>query len=122
MTCSGATHHRHVRSRFIGRRLDGQPLGLIVATRPLDPTLTPDAAMLVADPAAGMLRPSPLTPTAIGEIVAARFSEKPDASFVNACLEATDGNPFLVGERGAAPSGSGLAGGRRTGTRAQRPR
>ena len=35
---------------FIARRLEGQPLGLILATRPLDPALTPDAATLGADP------------------------------------------------------------------------
>ena len=58
---------------FIGRRLDGQPLVLIVATRPLDPALTPEAAMLVGDPAVEVLRPSRLTPTAIGELVAARY-------------------------------------------------
>ena len=42
---------------FIARRLEGQPLGLIVGTRPLDPALTPDAATLVGDPAAEVLRP-----------------------------------------------------------------
>ncbi len=94
---------------FIGRRLDGQPLALIVATRPLDPALTPEAAMLVADPAAGVLRASPLTQAAIGELVAARFSAEPDARFVNACLEVTDGNPFLVGELLSEAAARGLA-------------
>ena len=46
---------------FIARRLEGQPLALILATRPLDPALTPEAATLVADPAAELLRPAPLT-------------------------------------------------------------
>ena len=46
---------------FIARRLEGQPLALILATRPLDPALTPEAATLVADPAAEVLRPAPLT-------------------------------------------------------------
>jgi DNA-binding CsgD family transcriptional regulator len=83
---------------FIARRLEGQPLALILATRPLDPALTPEAAALVGDPAAELLRPSPLTQAAIGALVAARLSDKPDDRFVRACLEVTGGNPFLVGE------------------------
>lgn len=83
---------------FIGRRLDAQALALIVATRPLDPALTPEAAMLVGDPAVEVLRPSRLTQTAIGELIAARFGHDPDARFIEACLDVTDGNPFLIGE------------------------
>ena len=94
---------------FVGRRLEEQPLALIVATRPLDPALTPEAAMLVGDPAARVLRPSLLTRTAIGELVAARFSHDPDARFVDSCLEVTDGNPFLVGELCSEAAARGLA-------------
>jgi DNA-binding CsgD family transcriptional regulator len=97
---------------FIARRLEGQPLGMIVGTRPLDPELTPDAATLVADPAAEVLRPAPLTATAIRALVSDRLSAEPDERFVRACLEVTGGNPFLLGEllsevaaRGIAPTG-----------------
>jgi DNA-binding CsgD family transcriptional regulator len=83
---------------FIARRLEGQPLTLILATRPLDPALTPEAAALVADPAVELLSLSPLTEGAIGGIVAARLAEEPADPFVRACLEATGGNPFLLGE------------------------
>ena len=83
---------------FIARRLEGQPLALILATRPLDPALTPEAATLVGDPAAELLRPSPLTQAAIGALVAARLSDEPDDRFVRACLDVTGGNPFFVGE------------------------
>ena len=98
---------------FIARRLEGQSLAVILATRPLDPSLTPEAAALVADPAAELLRPPPLTEAAIGALVSARLSGEPDDRFVCACLEVTDGNPFLVGElldeveaRGLAPTAS----------------
>src|SRR5438067_6512716 len=57
---------------FIARRLDGQPLGLILATRPLDSALSPETTTLVADPAVELLRPLPLTRTAIGALVASR--------------------------------------------------
>ena len=96
---------------FIARRLEGQPLAVILATRPLDPAQTPEAATLVADPAAQLLRPPPLSEAAIGALVTARLSEEPDDRFVRACLEVTGGNPFLVGElldeaaaRGLKPS------------------
>jgi DNA-binding CsgD family transcriptional regulator len=83
---------------FIARRLEGQPLALIVATRPLDPALTPELAALTADPAAKLLRPPPLTEEAVRALVAARLSDDPDDRFVRACLEVTGGNPFLLGE------------------------
>ena len=83
---------------FIARRLEGLPLSLVLATRPLDPALTPEAATLVGDPAAEMLVLAPLTKAAIGAVVAARLADKPDDRFVHACLEVTGGNPFLVGE------------------------
>jgi DNA-binding CsgD family transcriptional regulator len=96
---------------FIARRLEGQPLALVLATRPLDPALTPEAATLMADPAAELLRPTSLSQAATGALVAARLSEEPDDRFVRACLDVTDGNPFLVGElldetaaRGLKPS------------------
>ena len=44
---------------FIARRLEGQPLAVILATRPLDPALTPEAAALVGDPGAEVLHPGP---------------------------------------------------------------
>ena len=83
---------------FIARRLEGQPLGLILATRPLDPALTPEAATLVGDPATELLRLSPLSQAAIGALVADRLADEPDDRFVNACLAVTGGNPFLLGE------------------------
>jgi DNA-binding CsgD family transcriptional regulator len=96
---------------FIARRLEGLPLSLVLATRPLDPALTPEAATLVGDPATETLVLRPLTATAIGEVISGRLDSKPDEQFVRACLEVTGGNPFLVGElldeaaaRGLAPT------------------
>ncbi len=83
---------------FIARRLEGQPLALIAATRPLDPEQAPAAAALVADSDAELLRPSALSPAAIAALIAARLSDQPEDRFVRACLEVTGGNPFLVGE------------------------
>jgi DNA-binding CsgD family transcriptional regulator len=96
---------------FIARRLEGQPLAVILATRPLDPAITPEAATLVSDPATEELRPAPLTPAAVGAVVGARLSAQPEGAFVRACVDVTGGNPFLLGEllnevaaRGLAPT------------------
>ncbi|MBV8948872.1 MAG: AAA family ATPase [Solirubrobacterales bacterium] len=83
---------------FIARRLGGQAIALLLATRPLDPGLMPDAASLTADPTVELLRPAPLTRGAVAVVVARRLAAEPDAAFVRACLEVTGGNPFLLGE------------------------
>ena len=83
---------------FIARRLEGQPLGLIVATRPLDAALTPEAAALAGDPAVESLRPAPLTLDAVRSMVATRMSGMPHDRFVDVCRQLTGGNPFLLGE------------------------
>ena len=101
---------------FITRRLEGQPLAVVVATRPLDPVLAPEPAALVADPAAERLMPPPLSRQAVAALVAVRMSDEPDDRFVGACMAVTGGNPFLVGElldevaaRGLDPSGATAA-------------
>lgn len=101
---------------FIARRLEGQPLTLILASRPLDPDLTPEAAALVADPAVELLHPPPLTQAAVGAMVTAGLSNEPHDRFVRASTEVTGGNPFLVGElvqeaaaRGLAPTAAAAA-------------
>jgi hypothetical protein len=102
---------------FIARRLEAQPLAVIVATRPIDPAQMSAAASLVGDPAVELLRPSPLTQAAVHALIAARLSEEPDDRFVRACLEVTGGNPFLVGElleeaavRGLEPTAAAASG------------
>src|SRR5947209_5949247 len=83
---------------FIARRLEGQPLGLMLATRPRDPGLAPEAAMLLTGPTVNLVRLSPLSEPSVAALVSARLRIEPHARFVQACMEATGGNPFLVGE------------------------
>jgi DNA-binding CsgD family transcriptional regulator len=83
---------------FIARRLEGQPVAVVFATRPLDPALTPEASALVAEPAVERMHLSPLTEAAVGALIVARLSAEPHPRFVRACRRATGGNPFLVGE------------------------
>ena len=83
---------------FIARRLSGQPIALILATRPLDPAAMPELATLAGDHLAELVRPAPLTHGAAALLVAERLGSEPDPAFVRACLEVTGGNPFLLGE------------------------
>ncbi|HSC04471.1 MAG TPA: AAA family ATPase, partial [Solirubrobacteraceae bacterium] len=83
---------------FIARRLGGEPIALMLATRPLDPTTTSVAATLAGDPAADLLCPAPLSDGAVALLVGERLAAEPDPAFVCACLEVTGGNPFLLGE------------------------
>ncbi len=94
---------------FIGRRLEGLPVALILASRPLDPALTPEAAALVADPATDFLRPSPLTRAAVSALIADQLSGAPHPRFVEACLKVTGGNPFLLVELLSEAAAGGLA-------------
>jgi DNA-binding CsgD family transcriptional regulator len=83
---------------FVARRLGGQALALVLATRPPDPTLTSEVAALLTDPGTELLRPQPLTRAAIGSLIADRLGGEPHERFLDACIEVTGGNPFLVGE------------------------
>lgn len=82
---------------------------MILACRPLDPADTPEAAVLLADPATELLRLSPLTAAAVSALIAARLGGQPHVRFVQSCLEATGGNPFLLGELLGEAAASGLA-------------
>ena len=83
---------------FIARRLDGQPLTVVMAMRPADAGLASEAAALAGDPAVEVLRPSALTEAAVAELVTERLFDEPSERFVRTCIEVTGGNPFYLGE------------------------
>jgi DNA-binding CsgD family transcriptional regulator len=83
---------------YLARRLEGMAVTLVVAVRTGDPEAdTPMMAELLAAPAAHVVRPPPLTAAGVSELIDARLGP-PDPRFVDACLQATGGIPFLVGE------------------------
>jgi DNA-binding CsgD family transcriptional regulator len=100
--------------------LTGVPLALVLTTGPGEAGLVQellDELLLTSE--VSVLRPHGLSVEAITALAAELLGPTPDASFVAACRQATDGNPFLVLElfgelhrRGIAPSGAnaGLAG------------
>src|SRR5262249_7500129 len=55
-------------------------------------------AALATDPFAEMLHLAPLTRDAVAQFVTDGLGEPPDAGFVEACLRATGGTPFLMRE------------------------
>ncbi len=55
-------------------------------------------ATLTTDPSAELIRLAPLTGAAVAELVESGLGEVPDPVFVDACLRATRGSPFLLRE------------------------
>jgi DNA-binding CsgD family transcriptional regulator len=100
---------------FLLTRLEELDFALVVATRPREAGT--DAELLAAvtsDPSADVIRLPPLTGAAVAELVESRLTGVPDPVFVDACLRATRGTPFLLrvlvealSEGGIAPTAEG---------------
>ncbi len=95
---------------YLAARLDGQPV-LVAATlrsgeQGSDPVLLGE---LSAAPATEAIRPAPLSPAAVGEVVRERLGGGADAAFCAACHEATGGNPLLLGQLLSALAAEALA-------------
>ena len=95
---------------FLLTRLDELRLALIVATRPREAGTDADLlAAVMTDPSAEVVRIPPLTKAAVARLVEAILGGEPDPTFVEACLHATWGTPFLVRELVDALSERGIA-------------
>jgi class 3 adenylate cyclase/DNA-binding CsgD family transcriptional regulator len=78
-------------------RLEGVPLAVLLASRP--PEMSREPALLeqiLADPNAIVLRPGPLHSESVASMTYAAFFDEPSAAFVDACREATGGNPLFL--------------------------
>jgi DNA-binding CsgD family transcriptional regulator len=97
---------------FLLTRLEELDASLVVATRPREEGT--DAELLAAvttDASADVIRLLPLTRSAVAQLVESGLAGVPDQVFVDACLRATRGTPFLLrvlvdalGEGGLAPT------------------
>ena len=95
---------------FLLTRLEELRLALIVATRPREAGTDADLlAAVMTDPSAEVVRIPPLTRAAVARLVEAILGGEPDPTFVEACLHATWGTPFLVRELVDALSEGGIA-------------
>ena len=95
---------------FLLTRLEGLSIAVIAATRPREAGA--DAGLLAAlatDPSAEVLHLAPLTRTAVAQFVADGLGASPDPGFVDACLQATGGTPFLMRELVGALRADGVA-------------
>jgi tetratricopeptide (TPR) repeat protein len=83
---------------FLARRIEALPLAIALGSRPRAERDSPVLRALVTDPAARLLRPAPLSGAAVSAWVRATVSANAQDAFCHACHNATQGNPFLVGE------------------------
>jgi DNA-binding CsgD family transcriptional regulator len=94
---------------FLLTRLDELSVALVVASRPREPGGDAELlAGLTSGPTAEVIRLPPLTRAGVAELVASRLGP-PDPGFVDACLHATRGTPFLIRQLLDALSDEGIA-------------
>src|SRR6266516_2270495 len=100
---------------FLLTRLEELDVALVLATRPREAgTDAKLLATITTDPSADVIRLPPLTRAAVAQLVEAELEQIPDPAFVEACLRATRGTPFLlrallkaVSEEGIGPTAQG---------------
>jgi DNA-binding CsgD family transcriptional regulator len=82
---------------FLLTRLEELDVALVLATRPCEAGTDADLLASVAtDPSADLIRLPPLTRAAVAQLVESSLAGAPDPVFVEACLRATRGTPFLM--------------------------
>lgn len=111
---------------FLLTRLEELDVALLLATRPCEAGT--DAGLLASvatDPSADVIRLPPLTRVGVAELVESSLAGVPDPAFVDACLRATRGTPFLMRalvealcEEGIAPTAEAARQVERIGARA----
>jgi len=95
---------------FLLTRLEELDAALVVATRPREAGTDAELlATVTSDPSAEIIRLPPLTRAAVAELVESRLTGVPDPVFVDACLRATRGTPFLLRVLVEALSEGGIA-------------
>ena len=95
--CADASSLRYL--VFLLTRLEELEVALVVATRPTEPGSDAELlATVTSDPSAEVIRLRPLTREAVAEFVGSRLPGAPAPAFVDACLRATRGLPFLLSE------------------------
>jgi DNA-binding CsgD family transcriptional regulator len=84
---------------FLLGRLEELEVALILASRPLEAGTDAELlATVTTDPAAEVIRLPELTRAAVSRFLESRLAATPDPVFVDACVRATRGTPFLLRE------------------------
>lgn len=94
---------------YLARRLEGLPVALIFSIREGERRhwIAP-LAELAATPAGRVVRPGPLSTTAVGRVLEQVNGVAPDPAVVVAVCSATGGNPFLVRELAGVLAADGV--------------
>jgi AAA ATPase domain len=83
---------------FLGRRLPGHPIGVVITLRPEDVHSDSGLAELLGEIGTGAVTVPPLSPTATLAITHDRFGASAPEAFAHACHRVTGGNPFFLRE------------------------
>jgi DNA-binding CsgD family transcriptional regulator len=95
---------------FLLTRLEELDAALVVATHPREAGTDAELlATVTTDPSADVIRLPPLTSAAVAQILEAGLGGPPDPVFVDACMRATRGTPFLLRVLVEALSEGGIA-------------
>ena len=90
-------------------RLEDLEVSIVVGLRPSEPGEDPSlVGQILADPLTTIVRPAPLSTTAVAQLVRELLSPAADDDFCLACHETTGGNPLLVHELLKALAGEGI--------------
>lgn len=81
---------------YLARRLDDVAVLVVAAIRSGEPGRPSELERLSAE--AEILRPAPLSHSAVDRLIAAKLDAQPAPQFSAACSDSTGGNPFLVTE------------------------
>jgi DNA-binding CsgD family transcriptional regulator len=84
---------------YLARRMEGLPVAVAACVRTGEPAV--DAAVLDAlesEPFAAVVRPAPLSPAAVAQLLRERLESNPAEEFVETVHASCAGNPFLLNE------------------------
>jgi class 3 adenylate cyclase/DNA-binding CsgD family transcriptional regulator len=82
---------------FLGRRLEGLPLLVVLGLRPPEQAVETDLLTeLISDPTVLVIRPTALSEPAVGAMVAQEYGTEAHPAFASACHSVTGGNPLFV--------------------------
>ncbi len=94
---------------YLTRRIESQPLLLLTSLRESERGTDPALLAEIADDSAvARVRPGPLSDAAIAAVLEQRLGAAPAPAFVDACREATGGNPLLLSQLVTALAGEGV--------------
>jgi DNA-binding CsgD family transcriptional regulator len=94
---------------YLADRLAGLPIGLLASWRAGEAGSNADRlARLQQVAAGGVVRPAPLSETAVQDLLSGQFGQRADERFSAACHVATGGNPFLLRELAVGLQADGI--------------